>query len=231
MGVGRATSWVVQSLAFHTIWIEALAYTLLENLSRARRWTCLAPWSRKWSNVASSFRRQTFPFFVAFRHQAVESKVEPSHGETHVRPVARRSEHRAARNVPLIGFSVSPSFLHRTHAVSPCHQIASDDPPDWGVKPMTSSMLRCLTQKVRTSKVPLRRKRNLMTLNKKLMPPWEATSASSVKFETPLTHPGSKAASARFRHQVGIGSWGELTQQSAARTRRVTPVLAANVDS
>ena len=41
--------------------------------------------------------RQTFLFFamsrfVAFRHQAVESKVEPLHGETHVRPVARRRQ-------------------------------------------------------------------------------------------------------------------------------------------
>ena len=88
---------------------------------------CLMPWSPKWSNVASSCRRQTFPFFamsrfVVFRHQAVESKVEPSHGETHVRPVARRRQ--SAGSVLLIGFSVSPSFLHRTHAVSPCHQIA-----------------------------------------------------------------------------------------------------------
>ena len=34
------------------------------------------------------------------------------------------SENRAARNLLPIGFSVSPLFLHRTHAVSPCHQIA-----------------------------------------------------------------------------------------------------------
>ena len=30
-----------------------------------------------------------------------------------------------------------------------------------------------------------------------------------------------KAAPARSRHQVGKGRWGELTQQSAARARRV----------
>ena len=105
MEVGRATCRVsisrrcAQSLGFHTTWIEAVAYTLLEDLSRAKKWTCLAPWLLKWSNVASYCRRQTFPFFamcrfVRWHGQVLEFKVEPSHGETHVRRSARRSERK-----------------------------------------------------------------------------------------------------------------------------------------
>ena len=62
------------------------------------------------------------------------------------------------------------------------------------VKPMTCPMLlRCLTEKVRTcapqDKLHVKRveMRN-RTRSKKLIPPWEAMSASSVKSETPSTH-------------------------------------------